>query len=77
MSDDRELIAEIDIIGNKTWKNKDGHLHRLYGPAVELYYGKKMWIKNNVIYKNKDSFFESLTEAEKEIALFSEDFLNG
>jgi hypothetical protein len=39
--------------------------------------GKKIWIKNNIIYKNKDSFFESLTEKETEIALFSKDFLNG
>jgi hypothetical protein len=42
-----------------------------------LYRGKKIWIKNNIIYKNKDSFFESLTEKEIEIALFSEDLLNG
>ncbi len=120
---DNESLMWIDEFGNKYWKNKEGELHRLYGPAiegadgrkewyqngklhrldgpaqefncgdkywynygerhrlygpaVELYCGKKIWIKNNIIYKNKDSFFESLTESEKEIALFSEDFLNG
>jgi hypothetical protein len=42
-----------------------------------LYYGEKIWIKNNIFYKNKNSFFESLTEKETEMALFSEDFLNG
>jgi hypothetical protein len=29
------------------------------------------------MFVTKDKFFEALTEEEKEIALFSEDFLNG
>ena len=123
MSDDRELIAEIDSFGNKTWKNKDGHLHRLDvlalersngskewyqngelhrldgpaiehcdgskywfkagqrhridGPAIEWASGEKEWYKNGKKFKNKDTFFRSLSKKEKEIALFSEDFLNG
>jgi hypothetical protein len=62
--------------GDKYWY-KHGERHRLDGPAAELYYGEKIWIKNNIFYKNKNSFFESMTEKEKEMVLFSEDFLNG
>jgi len=95
-----ESIFEIDVFGNKIWRNKkreihrldgpaiefsngdkhwqqDDKLHRLDGPAVDRANGEKHWYKNDIIYKNKDSFFESLTEKEKEMALFSEDFLNG
>lgn len=66
--------------GHKSWYF-NGKLHRLDGPTVEWPKewpnGHNEWYKNNVRFKNKEKFFESLTEAEKEIALFSEDFLNG
>jgi len=68
------------IIGNngtKYWMNDKIEFHRTDGPAIETPTGEKHWYNDNVFYENKDSFFESLTEAEKEIALFSEDFLNG
>jgi hypothetical protein len=62
--------------GYKVWY-KNGYLHRLYGPAIEFADGRKGWCKNGRTFKNKDTFFKSLNKKEKEIALFSEDFLNG
>ncbi len=62
--------------GDKQWWKK-GNLHRIDGPAIERSDGYKYWWKNGINFPYKDTFFESLTEAEKEIALFSEDFLNG
>jgi hypothetical protein len=62
--------------GHKSWYVND-KLHRLDGPAMVWPSGNNQWYKNNVRFKNKEKFFEALTEAEKEIALFSEDFLNG
>jgi hypothetical protein len=62
--------------GSKSWYVND-KLHRLDGPAMVWPSGNNQWYKNNVRFKNKEKFFEALTEAEKEIALFSEDFLNG
>ena len=60
--------------GGKSWY-QNGSLHRLDGPA--LIYGKeKEWYKNGYKFESKDNFFESLTEEEKEIALFSKDFIN-
>jgi hypothetical protein len=61
--------------GDKQWWKKR-NLHRSDGPAIEEG-GYKAWWKNGVKFPDKDSFFESLTEEEKKIALFSEDFLNG
>jgi len=61
--------------GDKQWWKK-GNLHRLDGPAIEVG-SYKAWWKNGVKFTDKDTFFESLTEEEKKIALFSEDFLNG
>jgi hypothetical protein len=61
--------------GDKFWF-QNGKLHRLDGPAVEMT-NYKAWCKNGVKFPDKDSFFEALTEEEKKIALFSEDFLNG
>ncbi len=62
--------------GTKHWY-KDGNLHRLDGPAVMCDDGYKGWYKDGCFFRNKDVFFEYLTEEEKELALFSEDFLNG
>jgi len=118
-----ESFMEINEEGDKYWKNKDGKLHRLDGPAVERLNGYKAWYKNGLrhrldgpareleigarhwyqngelhrldgpavmcdngykgwykngcYFKNKDIFFNHLTSKEKEIALFSKDFLNG
>ena len=73
---DDESILEINEFGNKFWRNKLGQLHRLDGTAVELPNGNKHWYKNGRRFKNKDTFFRSLNKKEKEIALFSNDFLN-
>ena len=62
--------------GDKQWW-KNGLRHRLDGPAVVCASGEKVWYKNGKKFKNKDTFFRSLNKKEKEIALFSEDFLNG
>ena len=61
--------------GTKEWYC-NGVLHRLDGPAHEDIYGTKQWYKNGRRFKNKDTFFRSLNKEEKEIALFSSDFLN-
>ncbi len=62
--------------GTRHWY-KDGNLHRLDGPAVMCDDGYKGWYKDGCFFRSKDAFFESLTEEEKELTLFSEDFLNG
>jgi hypothetical protein len=38
-----ESTLEMDEFGNKWWKNKDGKIHRLDGPAVEFNSGYKEW----------------------------------
>jgi regulation of enolase protein 1 (concanavalin A-like superfamily) len=68
--------AAEHLEGTKYWF-QDGKLHRLDGPAVILYNDNKEWFKYGVQYTSKESFFENLTEEEKKIALFSDDFLNG
>jgi len=63
--------------GRKLWYQND-KLHRSDGPAVIYDSGcHKEWYKNGKLFKNKGDFLESLTDEEKSIALFSEDFLNG
>ena len=60
--------------GNKTWYQM-GKLHRIDGPAV--YNGElKQFYLRGEYFKTKEAFFEALTDKEKEIALFSEAFLN-
>ncbi len=94
---DNESIMNVDKWGNKNWRNKEGKLHRLDGPAVEWPNGYKAWYKNGIIHRidgpaierpdgckywwkngvkfpDKDTFFESLTEKEKETVLFSANF---
>jgi hypothetical protein len=120
---DDESFMVIDHFKNKIWKNKNGKLHRLDGPAVDYPDGNKYWYKNGERhrldgpavegangykewckngkthrldgpakqwpsgekewykdgkrFKSKDTFFRALNKKEKEIALFSKDFLNG
>lgn len=115
-----ESILSVDEYGTKRWRNKDGELHRIDGPAVESHNGDKGWftkgrfhridgpavemvgykvwyhcgekhrIDGPAVYedeakrfylrgkyfKTKEAFFDALTDEEKSIALFSEDFLN-
>ncbi len=61
--------------GYKVWY-QNAVLHRIDGPAKEWSNGKKSWYKNGRRFKNKDTFFRALNKKEKELALFSEDFLN-
>lgn len=50
---------------------KNGKLHRIGGKADGF-----NWYKNGKKYRNKDTYFNSLSEEEKQICLFSEDFFN-
>ena len=38
---------EIDSNGTKVWRNAEGELHRLDGPAFTSKTGHKSWYKNN------------------------------
>ena len=62
--------------GTKSWF-QNGRLHRLDGPAREYLDGPKEWWRYGIQFTNKEYFFDALTEEEKGLALFSEDFLNG
>jgi hypothetical protein len=59
--------------GTKEWY-KNGLIHRLDGPAIIRQDGSIDWFKYGTYFENKNDFFESLTEKEKTIALFSKDF---
>ena len=61
--------------GRRDWY-QNGVLHRIDGPAIEYGNGNKSWFYNNVKFHAKEAFFEALSDEEKKIALFSEDFLN-
>jgi hypothetical protein len=64
----------VEIDGYKVWYHC-GEKHRIDGPAV--YEGEvRQFYLRGVHFKTKDAFFEALTPEEKEIALFSENFLN-
>ena len=96
---EEESTFTIDENGDKYWRNKEGKLHRIDGPAIEhrngnkAWYqmglkhridgpaiefnsGVKHWYQNGVLHRTKEAFFEALSDEEKEISLFSEDFLN-
>ncbi len=66
----------VGVLGYKTWRNKAGQLHRIDGPAIENPNGEKEWFRYGVWYESKEGLFNSLTEEEKAVALFSKDFLN-
>lgn len=52
-----------DTLNNKYWKNCDGKLHRLKGPAVELTDGEKFWyFKGKRIYCSSQKDFEKQIE---------------
>jgi len=48
---DNESTLTIDSYGNKIWKNKEGELHRLDGPAIEFFDGGKEWYQNGELHK--------------------------
>ena len=61
--------------GTKYWFN-NGKYHRIGGPAIVYNTGLSVYYIMGKIFKNKEEFFEALSDEEKEIALFSEDFHN-
>jgi hypothetical protein len=64
----------VEMVGYKVWYYR-GAKHRIDGPAVcdgEL----KQFYLRGVHFKTKEAFFDALTDEEKKIALFSEDFHN-
>jgi len=67
--------AKEHVDGRKVWCQNDLY-HRVNGPAVIARGGFKQWYLNGYKLKNKQDFFESLSEEDKKIALFSIDFLN-
>jgi hypothetical protein len=100
MLNSEESVLTIDKNGTKRWRNKNGELHRVGGPAIEYSDGNKSWYQNGLchridgpafeytdgsklwylagkFFENKEDLFDALTDEEKEIALFSEDFHNG
>ncbi len=63
--------------GHKEWF-RNGKLHRLDGPAhINKISGIKSWYIDGNYFLNKEEFFNSLSDREKILALFSEDFLYG
>jgi hypothetical protein len=46
-----ESSVEIDELGNKFWKNKEGNLNRIDGPALEFYNGDKHWYQNDLLHR--------------------------
>ena len=61
--------------GTKYWFD-NGKQHRIDGPAVEWGSGRRDWYLRGKYFESKEAFFEALTDEEKSIDLFSEDFLN-
>jgi len=51
MGDDSYLYLEVDRWKVKTWKNKDGEVHRLDGPAIEYTDGRKDWYQNGKLHR--------------------------
>jgi hypothetical protein len=61
--------------GAKSWY-QNGERHRIDGPAIEYSNGNKFYFLRGQHFETKEAFFDALTDEEKEIAIFSEDFFN-
>jgi hypothetical protein len=48
---DNESFLFIGINGIKRWRNKDGELHRLDGPAIEYADGKEEWYQDGLLHR--------------------------
>ena len=57
---DNEVTMRVDNFGNKFWRNKNGELHRLDGPAVEGANGSKEWWLNGRLHREGDPAFEGV-----------------
>lgn len=44
-------IIETDRFGTTRYRNRDGQLHRIDGPALEWYSGTQEWYKNGVLHR--------------------------
>jgi len=55
---DNEVTMRVDNFGNKFWRNKNGELHRLDGPAVEYSDGHKEWWLNGRRHREGGPAFE-------------------
>jgi len=62
--------------GYKEWWF-EGRIHREDGPAILYKNGGKSWFLNDILYRSKEEYFNSLSDEAKAKCLFSEDFLNG
>jgi hypothetical protein len=72
----REDGPAIELLdGTKGWYS-NGIKHRVDGPAIE-YCGELTWALNDVCFRTKEFWFESLTEEQKEKMLYSEYFIGG
>ena len=47
MRKEEESIVTINGVGDKFWKNREGSLHRIGGPAIEKIDGTKEWYEND------------------------------
>jgi hypothetical protein len=64
------------LSGRKEWW-ENGKLHREDGPAILYKDGGKSWFLDDILYRSKEEYFNSLSDKAKAKCLFSEDFLNG
>ena len=46
-----ESTFTIDKYGDKYWRNKEGKLHRIHGPAIECSDGTKRWYKMGKLHR--------------------------
>lgn len=51
IDNDGNVVLKIDSSGIKHWRNKQGQLHRVDGPAVELANGDKFWYLNGKCHR--------------------------
>ena len=51
------LTREVDEYGSVFYRNSDGLLHRIHGPAIIHTDGTKHWFRNGVLHKLKNGEF--------------------
>jgi hypothetical protein len=54
VSPEDESTLTIDFFDNKIWRDKQGHYHRLDGPAIEYEDGFKQWHIDGKEYSYED-----------------------
>ena len=48
---DDESYMEIEKLGTRIWRNKEGEFHRLDGPAIERADGDKYWFQCGKLHR--------------------------